>query len=451
MNIHWLSMQSEYIHKSFVMSRLTKLYGVVALSTTLLISGSPAQAQDSSAAQGGGGPATVAAAPAGGGGGDVAKGKELFTNYCQACHNTSEVALVGPGLKGVRQRTPGEEWLHKWIKNSSAVIASGDAYAVKIFNQYNKLQMTSFPNLTDADITSILDYIDSESAPKADAVAVAGAPAVGAASASGSSSSPSELFTLVLVALLVVMLLVLGVLLVIVNILSKAVSPQDVDGTATVSQPLIERIRIGLTNTVNNPTIRSVAIWVFLLVATKLSIDGMYSVGIQQGYAPKQPIAYSHKLHAGQYKIDCNYCHTGVSKGKSAHIPSANICMNCHGVIKKESPEIQKIYAAIEQNKPIEWIRVHNLPDLAYFNHAQHVNVGNVQCQSCHGEIEKMEVVEQRSSLTMGWCIDCHRKTEVNTKDNAYYDKLVALHRKESREPLKVANIGGLECSKCHY
>jgi cytochrome c2 len=442
-------MLSKYSHKSFVMSRLTKLSGVVALSTTLLLNGSLALAQDSSAAQGGGGPAAVAAAPATGGG-DVAKGKELFANNCQACHNTSEVALVGPGLKGVRQRTPGDAWLQKWIKNSSAVIASGDAYAVKIFNQYNKLQMTSFPNLTDADITGILDYVDSENAPKAaPTAAVTGAPAAGGTATA--SSGPSELFTLVLVALLVVMLLVLGVLLIIVNILSKAVSPQAVDGSTTATQPLVDRLRAGITNTINNPTVRSVAIWVFLLVATKLSIDGMFSIGIQQGYAPKQPIAYSHKLHAGQYKIDCNYCHTGVNKGKSAHIPSANICMNCHGVIKKESPEIQKIYTAIEQNKPIEWIRVHNLPDLAYFNHAQHVNVGNVQCQSCHGEIEKMEVVEQRSSLTMGWCIDCHRKTEVNTKDNAYYDKLVALHKKESREPLKVANIGGLECSKCHY
>jgi cytochrome c2 len=447
-------MLSKNSHKSFVMSRLTKLYGVVALSTTLLLSGSIASAQDSSAAQGGGGPTPAVAAPAGGAGGDVAKGKELFVNNCQACHNTNEVSLVGPGLKGVRQRTPGEAWLHKWIRNSSAVIATGDAYAVKIFNQYNKLQMTSFPNLTDADITSILDYVDSENVAGA-AQATAGANQAGGTkdtSAAGiaSSSGPSELFSLVLVALLVVMLLVLGVLLVIVNILSKAVSPVA-DGTMSQTQPLVDRLRTGLVSTINNPTVRSVAIWVFLLVATKLSIDGMYSIGIQQGYAPKQPIAYSHKLHAGQYKIDCNYCHTGVNKGKSAHIPSANICMNCHGVIKKESPEIQKIYAAIEQNKPIEWIRVHNLPDLAYFNHAQHVNVGNVQCQSCHGEIQQMEVVEQRSSLTMGWCIDCHRKTEVNTKDNAYYDKLVALHRKESREPLKVANIGGLECSKCHY
>ncbi|MEZ0609507.1 c-type cytochrome [Fibrella sp. WM1] len=437
------------------MSRLTKLYGVVALSTTLLLSGGLTYGQDSSAAQGGGGPATPAPAAAAGGG-DVAKGKELFTNNCQQCHNTNEVALVGPGLKGVRQRTPGDAWLQKWIRNSSAVIASGDAYAVKIFNQYNKTQMSSFPNLTDGDIKGILDYIDSENAGGA-AQATAGDNQAGgskastAAASSSTSSGPSELFTFVLIALLVVMLLVLGVLFVIVTILSKAVNPQADGETGTQAQPFVQKLRAGLLNTVNNSTVRSVAIWLFILVATKMSFDGLYSVGIQQGYAPKQPIAYSHKLHAGQYKIDCNYCHTGVNKGKSATIPSANICMNCHGVIKKESPEIQKIYTAIEENKPIEWIRVHNLPDLAYFNHAQHVNVGNVQCQSCHGEIEKMEVVEQRSSLTMGWCIDCHRKTEVNTKDNAYYDKLVALHSKESREPLKVANIGGLECSKCHY
>ncbi len=434
------------------MSRLGTFCGAFALATTLLVSGGQVNAQDSSAAQGGGGPATAAAAPAAGGGGDIAKGKDLFTNNCQQCHNTSEVALVGPGLKGVRQRTPGADWLHKWVRNSSAVIATGDAYAVGVYNKFNKVQMSSFPNLTDKDIDGILDYVDSESAPKVAVAATGAASTGGGSSTAEDSSGPSELFTLVLVALLVVMLLVLGVLFVIVNILSKAVSPQAVgiDQTST-TVPLVQRIREGLTSTVNNSTIRSVAIWLFLFVATKMSIDGLYSIGIQQGYAPKQPIAYSHKLHAGQYKIDCNYCHTGVNKGKSATIPAANICMNCHGVIKKESPEIQKIYKAIEEDRPIEWIRVHNLPDLAYFNHAQHVNVGNVQCQSCHGDIQKMEVVEQRSSLTMGWCIDCHRKTEVNTKDNAYYDKLVALHRKESREPLKVANIGGLECSKCHY
>ncbi len=436
-------------HNFLKMSRLSKFCGTVALAATLFSGAGQVIAQDSSATASA---APAAAAPAAGGGGDVEKGKAIFTNNCAQCHAVSDEVIVGPGLKGVQQRTPGKEWLHKWIRNSGAVIASGDAYAVGVYNKYNKVQMSNFPNLTDADIDGILAYIDQAGAPVAASVAPAGGAAPAATAAA--SSGPSELFTFVLVALLVVMLLVLGVLFVIVTILSRAVNPVAVatDGTqVSTATPMLERLRMGLVSTVNNPTVRSVAIWLFMLVATKQTIDGAYSIGIQQGYAPKQPIAYSHKLHAGQYKIDCNYCHTGVNKGKSAHIPAANVCMNCHGVIKKESPEIQKIYAAIEENRPIEWVRVHNLPDLAYFNHAQHVNVGNVQCTTCHGEIEKMEVVEQRSSLTMGWCIDCHRKTEVNTKDNAYYDKLVALHRKETQEPLKVANIGGLECSKCHY
>ena len=435
------------------MSRLSKLWGAVGLSLALMLNSGQVTAQDSTAAAGGG-PAT--ATPAAAGGGDAEKGKTLFTNNCAQCHAVTDEVVVGPGLKGVQQRTPGKEWLHKWIRNSSALIASGDPYAQQVFNKYQKIQMSSFPNLTDADIDGILAYIDAASAPATAAVGGAGTAQEkgggGASAENGGASSagPSELFTFVLVALLVVMLLVLGVLLVIVTILSKAVTPVPVDGTQAPA-PFGQRLKEGLTSAFNNSTLRSIVIWIFLLVVTKATLDGAYSVGVQQGYAPKQPIAYSHKLHAGQYKIDCNYCHTGVNKGKSATIPAANVCMNCHGVIKKESPEIQKIYAAIEQNRPIEWVRVHNLPDLAYFNHAQHVNVGNVQCTTCHGEIEKMEVVEQRSSLTMGWCIDCHRKTEVNTKDNAYYDKLVALHRKESKEPLKVANIGGLECSKCHY
>ncbi|WP_080241548.1 c-type cytochrome [Spirosoma rigui] len=441
------------INKFHKMSRLSKLWGAVGLSLALMLNSGQVTAQDSTAAAGGG-PAT--ATPAAAGGGDAEKGKTLFTNNCAQCHAVTDEVVVGPGLKGVQQRTPGKEWLHKWIRNSSALIASGDPYAQQVFNKYQKIQMSSFPNLTDADIDGILAYIDAASAPATAAVGGAGTAQEkgggGASAENGGASSagPSELFTFVLVALLVVMLLVLGVLLVIVTILSKAVTPVPVDGTQTPA-PFGQRLKEGLTSAFNNSTLRSIVIWIFLLVVTKATLDGAYSVGVQQGYAPKQPIAYSHKLHAGQYKIDCNYCHTGVNKGKSATIPAANVCMNCHGVIKKESPEIQKIYAAIEQNRPIEWVRVHNLPDLAYFNHAQHVNVGNVQCTTCHGEIEKMEVVEQRSSLTMGWCIDCHRKTEVNTKDNAYYDKLVALHRKESKEPLKVANIGGLECSKCHY
>jgi len=393
-------------------------------------------AQDSTAAAG--------AAPAAGGG-DAAKGETLFKNNCAQCHAVTDERVVGPGLKGASARHD-FAWLSKWVKNSQAVIASGDPVAVKLYNDYAKAQMTSFPNLSDDDIKGIFAYVDKAGTAAPATAAAAGGGA--ATSAPTQSSGPSDLFMIVVVALVVVMLLVLAVLLVIVSLLSKAVS-----GTTEEVPKVDFMTTLGnkLKGIAMDPSIRSATIWIFVLLVLKATLDGAYGVGIQQGYAPKQPISFSHKLHAGEYKIDCNYCHTGVNRGKSAHIPSANICMNCHGVIKKESPEIQKIYTSIENNQPIEWVRVHNLPDFAYFNHAQHVNVGGVECESCHGEIGKMEVIQQRSSLTMGWCIDCHRKTEVNTKDNKYYDKLVQLHGTESKEALKVADIGGLECSKCHY
>ncbi|KAA0990209.1 c-type cytochrome [Dyadobacter aurulentus] len=385
----------------------------------------------------------TAAAPAGGG--DAAKGETLFKNNCAQCHAVTDERVVGPGLKGVSGRHD-FAWLAKWVRNSQAVIASGDPYAVKIYNEYSKAQMTSFPNLSDDDIKGIFAYVDQAST--AAPAAAAGAGGATAAGGESKGEGPSDLFVIVLGALVVVMILVLGVLLVIVSLLSKAVSGE----TETTAKPdFMTSLGNSLKRISLDPAIRSATLWIFVLLVLKATLDGAYNVGVQQGYAPKQPISFSHKLHAGEYKIDCNYCHTGVNRGKSAHIPSANICMNCHGVIKKESPEIQKIYTSIENNQPIEWVRVHNLPDLAYFNHAQHVNVGGLECQTCHGEVEKMEVIQQRSSLTMGWCIDCHRKTEVNTKDNQYYDKLVQLHASESKEALKVADIGGLECSKCHY
>lgn len=422
------------MHTDFIGFSLIKMYSRSLISTLVIVlialfSSYQSVAQDAAAA-----------------GGDAAKGKELFSTLCQQCHAVTDEKVIGPGLKGITKRRD-TAWLVKWVKNPQAVISSGDAYATALYAKFQPLVMQSFPDLSDDDIKNILAHVDAAGAPAA-APAGTTAPAGGQATAPA-SESPSGLFTAVLVALLVVMLLVLGVLLVLVTILSKAVNPTVSAGEQ--STPFMQRLKTGLGAAASNSTLRSIVLWLFVFVVTKQTFDGMYSIGVSQGYAPKQPIAFSHKLHAGQYQVNCNYCHTSVYKGKIATIPSANICMNCHGEIKRESPEIQKIYKAIETDTPIEWVRVHNLPDLAYFNHAQHTNVGQVQCQTCHGEIEKMEVVEQRSSLTMGWCIDCHRKTEVATKDNAYYDKLVALHKKGSKEPLRVANIGGLECSKCHY
>ncbi len=427
------------------MLRKTLCYavGTLALVTATLLGGIRVMAQNAPVAAAA---PTPAAAPAAGAG-NAESGKNIFQTNCASCHSPNKEKLIGPGLAGIEGRRD-EAWLLKWIQNPPAVIASGDAYAVKLFNDYNKVQMTAFANFKAENVKDVLAYIQAANAPAVGPTQTAGGG--GTSTASGGGEQSSGLFNVILIALLVVMVLVLVALLTIVTLLSRlmTVAPDSVEAQRI---PFFQRLKEGSERLAANSSFRTGALLLFLLLAGKATLDGMYSIGISQGYAPKQPIAYSHKLHAGQYKIDCNYCHTGVNKGKSANIPSANICMNCHNAIKRESPEIQKIYRAIEADQPIEWIRVHNLPDFAYFNHAQHVNVGGLECQQCHGEIEKMEVVEQRSSLTMGWCIDCHRQTNVNSEGNAYYDKLVEIHKKEGGKDLKVANIGGLECSKCHY
>jgi len=221
-----------------------------------------------------------------------------------------------------------------------------------------------------------------------------------------------------------------------------------------------------------NPTIATLIIagGVMLMLGAFGYKYGMEEVGVQQGYAPTQPINFSHKIHAGQYEIDCKYCHSTVEKSKSASIPSLNTCMNCHKYVKaaekyngKTSPEIQKIYNAIGfdgdnmeyiedyEQRPIEWVRIHNLPDLAYFNHSQHVVVGKVECQTCHGPIQEMEKVYQFSTLQMGWCIDCHRERGIDSENNDYYEEAHKNMIAEGKDYITVADNGGLECSKCHY
>ncbi len=385
---------------------------------------------------------TAAAAPAAAGGGDAANGETIFKNNCASCHNPTAEKSVGPGLKGIEQRRD-YAWIKPWIQNSQKVIASGDAYATALYAEYNKAQMTSFPTFGDKEIKDVLAYIANYK----EEVAVA-APVPGATGGAATENSAGGMFQYLLIGILALMVMVLFALYRMVNAIAKN-NGVETDGLNT------DKLKLNFADTFKEITksgaIKAGLITLAILLIGKATIDGLYGVGIHQGYAPTQPIKFSHKLHAGQYEIGCNYCHTGVYKGKGANIPAANICMNCHNVIKNTSPEIQKIYRAIEKNEPIQWVRVHNLPDFAYFNHAQHTNVGGLECSNCHGEIEKMEVVQQRSSLTMGWCIDCHRKTDVNSEGNAYYDKMIAVHTKNNKEALKVKDIGGLECSKCHY
>jgi len=133
-------------------------------------------------------------------------------------------------------------------------------------------------------------------------------------------------------------------------------------------------------------------------------------VNNNQGYTPEQPIAFSHAVHAGHYEIDCQYCHLGAETSRHAGVPPGSVCMNCHTQVKTESPEVQKVAAAVKANQPVAWVRVHRLPDHAYFSHANHVTSG-VKCQTCHGPVQEMVRLEQVESMSMGWCLDCHRKT----------------------------------------
>jgi mono/diheme cytochrome c family protein len=371
----------------------------------------------------------------------ISAGEAVFKGNCAQCHAINDV-VVGPALKDVHKRQK-LSWLLPWVKNSSKVIASGDAYAVKIFNQYGKQQMPSFA-LSDAEITSIFAYVKKgEVGPPP--------PGVDEKVAQGQTAEkgPGEYLNILLIALVVVLIVLVVTLIIIGNILTSTLRNRTDLNEADVEQ--INQ-KTNWERVYKSGIVRGLVTLIFVVVIIDVSLDEALGIGIQQGYQPTQPIAFSHKLHAGEHQINCAYCHTSVYKGKSANIPSANICMNCHSQIKTESPQIQKIYKAIEQNKPIEWVRVHNLPDLAYFNHSQHTVAGGVQCQQCHGPIETMEVVYQYSPLTMGWCINCHREYPLNTKGNGYYDKLVQLHDKNNAgAPFTVSSNGGTECSKCHY
>ncbi|MBD1397829.1 c-type cytochrome [Pontibacter sp. JH31] len=379
--------------------------------------------------------------------GIVSAGESLYKNNCVVCHSVGSDVVVGPGLKGVNERRA-QPWLVSWIKNSQALIQSGDKDAIAVYNQFNKQAMPSFA-FSDDEVKAILTYIKSAEA------AAAEAPAAGAVDAAPGKNVGTDAIgaiggylDIILVVLIIVLIVLVVTLLLISSLLKNYLNKNkelDEYDAEVVNQ------RFDFSKVYKSKAVRTLVVLIFVIVLLDLALGKVMGIGIQEGYAPTQPIAFSHKLHAGEHQIDCNYCHTTVYESKSASIPSANICMNCHSQIKTESPEIQKIYKALERNKPIEWVRIHNLPDLAYFNHSQHTQVGGIECQTCHGPIQEMEVVYQYSPLTMGWCIDCHRETPLNTEGNAYYDNLVKLHEESSKGAFTVTSNGGAECSKCHY
>lgn len=411
---------------------------------------------------------------------NAVEGKKIYeANNCGSCH-AFDKKVVGPALRGVTERRT-TEWLTKWIRNNEAFRKSGDADAIALYKEYGGAAMNIFENITEPQVKDLLEYI--KTVPKA----VVAKPKTDDTSKPVPTSENGTYVLFTLIGVFVIVLIILSKVRTTLRKLAASNSPEEYPIEST-KEPFYNKFLPSVLKKMN-----PVVLFMFTV-----SIGGLIfvyfwypwaaaEIGVQKGYAPTQPIAYSHKMHAGDLKIDCKYCHVGVEVSKSATIPSLNICMNCHKGVQKRSagqedidisPEIAKIYAALDYHpektgaaqygnnpKPVKWVRIHNLPDHAYFNHSQHVKVGNLACQTCHGPIEKMEVVQQWSTLQMGWCIDCHRNTGIDVANNNYYK---ALHDKakadlsanksqskyfgpDGKVKVTVAMNGGLECSKCHY
>ncbi|WP_415325013.1 c-type cytochrome [Chryseobacterium sp. MMS23-Vi53] len=424
--------------------------------------------------------------------GDPKNGEKLFKANCTACHALDK-QVVGPPLKGIVAKVKeeagvGPDWLHKWIKDNKALRASGDKYANEIFEKFNKTEMQVFPNLTDKDIDDILAYTTNppEPTPAADPKKETTAETAQAAPANNTTTSVVIISLLAIAALLVWILIKLRQLV-------KLGQSEDLAG--------LNETRVKSFGEIYQKYhfVGKGLIAILALLATYGVWNWIMWIGVYKGYKPEQPIYFSHKIHAGEQKIDCQLCHSSAKYGKVSEIPSMNVCMNCHRTISEYNAEhymepgkdkafydgeIQKIYAATGwdpakqqytgKTQPVEWTRIHNMPDFVYFNHSQHVVAGeqaiinsfnkknpnnkiDVVCKACHGKIDTMNVVQMANDFTMGWCIECHRTTEVDM-NNGYnkeyfknlHDKLKKQYPKDGGK-ITVDAIGGLECGKCHY
>jgi cytochrome c553 len=322
--------------------------------------------------------------------------------------------------------------------------------------------MTPMPQLTDQDIADVLAYTAQE---KEEPVAAAGAVTATATQSEGGISNE-----LILGALAILFVLLALGLVMVNRTLRRFAAASNVEISAEDQRkPLWKAF-------VQNQFLMLVVAIFFLLSSAYFAYGYFMQLGVDQGYQPVQPIHFSHKIHAGDNKIDCKFCHSAARTSKTSGIPSLNVCMNCHKSIYEVAPEtatteyskefydgeIKKLYAAVGwddanqeytgDTQPVKWVRIHNLPDFAYFNHSQHVSVAGIECQTCHGPVEEMEIMYQHAPLTMGWCVECHRETNVKVQDNEYYAKIhEELSKKYGVEQLTAAQMGGLECGKCHY
>ncbi|MCB2221725.1 MAG: c-type cytochrome [Bacteroidetes bacterium] len=351
---------------------------------------------------------------------------------CAACHTIGKGKLIGPDLKGVTERRD-KAWLYSFIRSSQTMIQNGDPIAVQLFEEYNKIPMPD-NNFSDEQIDGILAYIENydesaaavmeqptETPSEDEATYEEAAPGLkGHVKYGPGNTQPTFIIFLILI--------------------------------------FVAIIDLVFTKIIKARFIHIIIILVSVFVVAEITYVEAKALGRQEGYSPDQPVWFSHKVHAGQNKIDCLYCHSSATESKSAGIPSVGVCMNCHNVVKNGkktgTEEIAKVIEAWNSGQPIEWVRVHNLPDHVWFSHAQHVNAGKRECQECHGPVETMDRIVQVESLGMGWCINCHRKSEVQFEENDFYKEYVHFHEEMKagkRSRVTVDDIGGNNCQTCHY
>jgi cytochrome c2 len=417
--------------------------------------------------------------------GNADNGLKLFKSNCASCHHMTK-ASTGPALTGVLDRVPSEEWLYSWIKDNNALRASGDAYANEVYKANGEAAMSAFAWMSDEQLGDVVTYITTY-APPADKE-YSGLIDCAEPQKEEKDSNLHIVLGVILLALLIIVIFT-GI-----NRSLKGMK-STIDGEGELEN---KTFWVAIQEfAVRKKILTGIIVLIFVGGGASAGWNTLKMIGISGGngyentenvenYKPSQPIYFKHNIHVKQNKIDCEYCHSGALEGKHALIPSANVCMNCHAAVSEghcpdSGDEIQKIYDATgwipskkkyehadgklhdtpREDKPIKWVKVHNLQDFVYFNHSQHVVVGGIECETCHGDVENMTTAEQHAPLTMGWCINCHRDTKVNEKlsfsdePSGYYEKMhneyKEAYKHEKDFDFTVDKLGGLECGKCHY
>ena len=426
-------------------------------------------------------------------GGDPVKGEKLFKSNCAACHKITNEALAAPGLGGIADRWGStDEMLVQWVKNPKKAIDSGDDYVNKMYNSNKgKFGMMAGQLVDEAQIKDIMAYIQNPPA-KADGGAAVKTNECETIHDNDTIFTGSSTIWYVLIAL--VFLILAASTFSVSKALKTTLDIQE--GKEPIALTPGQALKAWMWK-------RRVLVGILGFVITCWLIGAGYSdlmdIGVYEGYEPEQPIQFSHAIHNCENDIDCEYCHFLARKSKHAGIPPVNVCMNCHkGVVEGSrtgTTEISKIHEAIGfdattrsykenyEEKPIKWVKVHNLPDHVFFSHQQHVEVGGINCKQCHGPVQtfvsgRIAPVEEinaqegipglvqleKPTLTMGWCVECHNKKEIDLTTSGYYQEMHKRMTEKGNElgnkeyarimddgKVTVREMGGWECAKSHY